>query len=57
MVFLSSTIIPWNKAIVLSHDAANGAGQKPAQIYNPNHLDDARQNHHVSYITISEYDI
>jgi hypothetical protein len=46
-----------NKAVVFSHDAANGASQKPAIIFNPNSSDDARQNHHVSYITISEYDI
>ena len=46
-----------NKAVTVTYGAANGNNSRPFQIWNPNHNEDARTDHLVSYVTIMEYDL
>ena len=46
-----------NKAVTVTYGAANGNNSRPFLIWNPNHNEDARTDHLVSYVTIMEYDL
>ena len=46
-----------NKAVTFTYDSANGVNCRPFGIWNPNHNEDPRTSHLVSYITIMEFDV